>query len=55
VRNNYHPKASENDDNKTGSGLVNIEKRYELLSSKKPTFTILDDQFIVEIPLINIG
>ena len=54
VRNNYHPKATGNDENKTGSGLVNIEKRYELLSRKKPSFTISDDQFIAEIPLINI-
>ncbi len=36
----------------TGIGLVNITKRYALLSDRQPTFEMTDDRFIARIPLI---
>lgn len=52
VNNNYSPKASDQLGENSGSGLINIEKRYELLSSQKPLVKIENDQFIVELPLL---
>ena len=37
----------------TGVGLVNISKRYSLLSEKQPVFEMTDSQFIAKIPLIS--
>jgi PAS domain S-box-containing protein len=36
----------------TGVGLVNISKRYTLLSEKEPIFEMTDNEFIAKIPLI---
>ncbi len=36
----------------TGVGLVNISKRYSLLSDRQPVFELTDTQFIAKIPLI---
>lgn len=52
VRNNYRPTVSENYE--FGSGLNNIKKRYELLSSREPVVKVSNEQFIVEIPLLKI-
>ena len=52
VSNNYSPKASDLLGRNSGSGLINIEKRYELLSSQKPLVKIENDQFIVELPIL---
>ncbi len=52
VSNNYSPKSDELLEGNSGSGLINIEKRYELLSSQKPLVKIENDQFIVELPLL---
>ena len=53
ISNNYQPNDSEIHEGITKSGLKNIEKRYELLSAKKPDVKIENEQFIVEIPLLN--
>jgi PAS domain S-box-containing protein len=39
--------------NSTGIGLVNITKRYALLSEKQPEFEITENEFIARIPLIS--
>ncbi len=39
----------------TGIGLINIKKRYELLSEREPLFEIGDNMFIARIPLIKEG
>jgi sensor histidine kinase YesM len=39
----------------TGVGLVNISKRYALLSERQPVFDITGDKFIAKIPLISKG
>ncbi len=39
--------------NSTGIGLVNITKRYALLSEMQPEFEITENEFIARIPLIN--
>jgi len=36
----------------TGVGLVNISKRYSLLTEKEPVFEMTDNEFIAKIPLI---
>lgn len=52
IRNNYNPKGTKIHEN--GSGLNNIEKRYELLSSRKPVVKVSNESFIVEIPLLKV-
>lgn len=52
IRNNFNPKVSKIHEN--GSGLNNIWKRYELLSSRKPLVEVSNEQFIVEIPLLKV-
>lgn len=37
----------------TGVGLVNIRKRYMLLSDKEPVFEISNKKFVAKIPLLN--
>lgn len=39
----------------TGLGLANIEKRYQLLSDKKPVITCTEKEFIVELPLLTLS
>ncbi len=36
-----------------GIGLSNLIKRYELLGKEKPKFTVTEDKYIAEIPLLN--
>ena len=52
ISNNFTPKVSGLSQEKSGSGLINIEKRYELLSSQKPVVKIENDQFMVELPIL---
>lgn len=53
ISNNYNPISSLAYEKKQGSGLINIEKRYVLLFDKKPEVKIENNQFIVELPLLN--
>ena len=39
--------------NSTGVGLVNISKRYSLLTEKEPVFEMTNKEFIAKIPLIS--
>jgi len=52
ISNNYRPKVAKSYQNSSGSGIRNIEKRYELLSDKKPVITIEDGFFIVKLPIL---
>jgi LytS/YehU family sensor histidine kinase len=53
ISNTYNPKNSKTvDDHTDGSGLKNIEKRYELISKMKPDIEISEKKFIVKLPLI---
>jgi LytS/YehU family sensor histidine kinase len=54
VSNNYNPIKPNSYEKKQGSGLRNIEKRYKLLSSQKPIIKISNDQFSVNLPLLNL-
>lgn len=51
VVNNLQPKIK-NYESK-GVGLVNLKKRYELLGEKSPQFTVTENEYISNIPLIN--
>jgi len=53
VENSFNPKLIAPSTNKTkGSGLKNIEKRYEILSNSKPEIIRSETHFCVKIPLI---
>lgn len=53
ISNTYNPKdSSVAVGDAAGSGLKNIEKRYELISNKKPEIEISENEFIVKIPLL---
>lgn len=54
VINTYNPIEADGYENKQGSGLNNIKKRYQLLSSKEPIVEISNERFIVKIPLLTI-
>lgn len=54
VSNNYNPIVPNPSEKKLGSGLQNIEKRYELLCSQKPEINTSKEQFIVKLPLLNL-
>ena len=49
VRNNLQPKIS---GKSTGVGLKNFVKRYGLISKLEPTFTMMNDCFVAQLPLI---
>ena len=44
----------ENYEKGTQSGLLNIEKRYQILSDRKVEISKLDGQFKVRLPLLSI-
>ena len=50
IRNAVHPKISK--EKGEGIGLVNIKKRYALLTKKPITYGIFEGQFIVTLPLL---
>lgn len=52
VRNKLQPKISRGVS--TGLGLKNLVKRYGLISSLKPVFTIENNHYVASLPLINI-
>jgi len=51
IRNNIQLKIS---GNSIGLGLKNLVKRYALISKLEPTFTVVNNQYIAKLPLINI-
>lgn len=51
VVNNYQPKVSRY--HKTGIGLSNLSKRYELIGCRIPQYRVKENEYIVELPLIN--
>jgi two-component system, LytTR family, sensor kinase len=52
VRNRLQPKISKGVS--TGLGLKNLVKRYALISSLTPLFTIENNHYVATLPLINI-
>ena len=40
--------------NSTGLGQKNMVKRYAIISDKKPTFEVINNQYAVKLPLLNI-
>lgn len=50
VRNRFSPKLSS--ENRKGLGLMNIKRRYELLTRKPVTFGLIENEFIVKLPLL---
>jgi two-component system, LytTR family, sensor kinase len=40
--------------NSTGLGQKNMVKRYALISDKEPTFQVINNQYVVKLPLLNI-
>ncbi|MCU0344049.1 MAG: histidine kinase, partial [Ignavibacterium sp.] len=50
VVNNLQPKIKSADSK--GVGLNNLRKRYELLGSQLPQFTVTGKEYIAKIPLI---
>ncbi len=50
VRNTIQPKIS---GNSTGLGLKNLVKRYALICKLEPTFTVVNNEYIAKLPLIN--
>ena len=52
ISNNYQQRDFQEKSWVKGSGLTNIEKRYELLASQKPTIYVKEGLFIVDLPLI---
>lgn len=53
IQNNLQPKTQVY--NSTKTGLLNIEKRYDLLTGKKPKIMSNNQYFIVKLPLISIA
>lgn len=51
VSNNLQPKISMG--KTTGLGQKNMIKRYALISDREPIFQIVNDQYIVQLPLLN--
>jgi two-component system, LytTR family, sensor kinase len=52
VSNSIQPKISMG--NSTGLGQKNMVKRYALISDKEPTFQVINNQYVVKLPLLNI-
>lgn len=52
VSNSIQPKISMG--KSTGLGQKNISKRYALISDKEPTFQVVNNQYVVKLPLLNI-
>lgn len=50
LRNSYRPKN--NPEKSTGIGIINLKKRYSLLSDDEPEFFISNNKYIVRLPLI---
>ncbi|MBE0655299.1 MAG: PAS domain S-box protein [Bacteroidales bacterium] len=52
VSNSIQPRISMG--KSTGLGQKNMVKRYALISDKKPTFQVVNDQYVVKLPLLDI-
>ncbi|MBN2806317.1 MAG: PAS domain S-box protein [Prolixibacteraceae bacterium] len=52
VSNSIQPKISMG--NSTGLGQKNMVKRYALISDKEPTFQVINNQYVVKLPLLNV-
>lgn len=50
VTNNYNPRVSTEDTG--GKGLINLEKRYALLTKRICSFSVEHNQFVAKIPLL---
>ncbi|MEL1243436.1 histidine kinase [Flavobacterium sp. DGU11] len=51
VANNFQPRQHVEDS--TGTGIKNIISRYKYLNTAEPVFEVRNDEYIVELPLIN--
>jgi two-component system, LytTR family, sensor kinase len=52
ISNTIQPKISMG--KSTGLGQNNLVKRYALISERKPSFQIINNQYVVKLPLLNI-
>jgi len=50
VKNNLQKRT--NSEPKSGVGLVNLSKRYSILSDLEPSFKVIDQEYVVRIPFI---
>lgn len=52
VKNNYQPRKESKLNTSLGIGNNNLRKQYELIHDRIPTFEIIDNTYVVRIPLI---
>ena len=50
VRNNFQPRTEK--EHSTGIGLSNLRERYRLLTERRPSFEMLEGEYVARIPLL---